>query len=134
MPSFSKRSKDRLATCHPELQLLFEEVVKVYDCSVLCGHRTEEEQNEAYESGNSQLQWPDGKHNSYPSNAVDVAPYISGVGIDWENTAQFYHFAGYVQGVAESMGITIRCGCDWNMNRDVSDQTFDDLVHFEILE
>lgn len=130
MPSFGKSSTERLATCHPKLQELFNEVVKNYDCSILQGTRSKEEQDEYYRTGRSKVQYPNSKHNSMPSNAVDVAPYP----IDWENTNRFYHFAGYVNGVAEQLGITLRWGGDWDSDKDFSDQTFNDLPHFEIKE
>ena len=72
-----------------------------------------------------------GHHNSLPSLGVDVAPYISGKGIVWEES-QCYHFSGYVKGVADTLGINIRAGADWDGDDDISDQTFLDLVHFEI--
>ena len=43
MPAFSQRSKDRLATCHPDLQRVMNKVVERYDISIICGHRGEEE-------------------------------------------------------------------------------------------
>jgi peptidoglycan L-alanyl-D-glutamate endopeptidase CwlK len=45
MAKFSKRSKDNLATCHEDLQTLFNEVIQYTDCIVICGHRGEEEHN-----------------------------------------------------------------------------------------
>jgi len=134
MPSFGKTSKERLETCHPKLQLLFNEVVKRYDCTILCGHRNQADQDKAFAEGKSKLKWPKGEHNALPSKAVDVAPYITGKDIDWNNTKQFYHFAGYVLATAEQLGLNIRCGCDWDKDKDVDDQTFNDLVHFEIDE
>jgi hypothetical protein len=47
--------------------------------------------------------------------------------------ARFYYMAGRVQTLAESMGITIRWGGDWDSDKDFFDQTFDDLVHFELV-
>ena len=44
MPKFGNRSKQRLETCHEDLQEIFNEVIKYFDCSVLCGHRGEEDQ------------------------------------------------------------------------------------------
>jgi hypothetical protein len=128
MPKFGKTSKKRLATCDKSLQDLFNEVVKNFDCSVLVGHRGEKEQNEAYDKGNSQVRWPKGKHNSNPSTAVDVAPYP----IDWEDRERFTYFAGFVMGVAANLGISLRWGGDWDSDTDLSDNNFDDLVHFEL--
>ena len=37
-------------------------------------------------AGSSQLRWPKSRHNTTPSLAVDVAPYISGaISWDWEH-------------------------------------------------
>jgi len=128
MPSFSARSRARLETCHEDLQRLFNEVIKHYDCTILCGHRGEEEQNEAFRQGRSQLQFPQSKHNSLPSIAVDVAPYP----IDWDNRPRFYHFGGLVLGFSIGMGIPIRWGGDWDSDTDLDDQSFFDLPHFEL--
>ena len=72
MPRFGKTSKRRLATCHEDLQEILNEVIKYFDCSVLCGHRGEADQNKAYESGHSKVKWPNGRHNKKPSIAVDI--------------------------------------------------------------
>ena len=53
MPSYSSRSKAILSTCHPELQILFKEVIKEYDCSVICGFRGEADQDKAFDDGKS---------------------------------------------------------------------------------
>ena len=128
MPSFSIQSNQKLETCVDDLQKLFREVVKHYDCTILVGHRTEEAQNKAFEEGKSKLKFPQSNHNSYPSKAVDVAPYP----IDWSDTERFYHFAGYVLATADQLGINIRWGGDWDMDKDFDDQDFNDLVHFEV--
>ena len=129
MAKFGKISREKLDTCHLALQRLFKEVVKEYDCTVLCGFRGEVEQNEAFRSGASQRRWPTGEHNKSPSMAVDVAPYP----VDWNDLKKFYHFAGYVKGVAQSLGISVRWGGDWDSDEDLKDQTFFDLPHFELL-
>ena len=128
MPKFGKSSRKRLETCEDKLQLLFNEVVKYFDCSVLVGFRGRDEQNTAYESGHSKVKWPNGKHNKKPSNAVDVAPYP----IDWEDRERFIYFGGFVMGIAFSMGIPLRWGGDWDSDTQLSNNKFDDLVHFEI--
>lgn len=138
MPSFSESSLAKLETADSDLQALFKLVVKKFDCTILVGHRDKIAQDLAYEKGNSKLKWPDSKHNTKPSLAVDAAPYP----INWgdHNTpkeqrvkalCRFYLFAGYVIRTAETMGIKIRWGGDWDMDLDIFDQTFDDLVHFE---
>lgn len=130
MYRFGKTSKRRLTTCHTDLQRLFNEVIKYYDCSILCGYRSEEKQNEAYSEGRSTVEWPNSKHNVYPSIAVDVAPYP----IDWDELRRFYMFVGIVRGVAAMMGINIRCGADWDGDMEVKDQNFHDLPHVELIE
>jgi len=130
MPSFSQRSQNRLNTCDPRLVEVLEEVIKHWDCTILQGERTKEEQDEFFRTGRSKVQWPNSKHNSSPSKAVDVAPYP----IDWNDTRRFDYFAGFVKGIATTKGITLRWGGDWNSDNDQSDQTFNDLPHFEIKE
>jgi hypothetical protein len=60
--------------------------------------------------------------------AVDVAPYP----VDWNDKERFYYFAGFVKGVASSLGISIRWGGDWNSDNNLKNQTFFDLPHFEL--
>lgn len=136
MPSFSSSSRARLDTCDARIQRLFNAVIIGYDCTVIEGHRPKHKQDQYYADGKSKLEWPNSKHNSSPSKAVDVAPYLSGRGIPWPGTQkdywQFVHFAGYVLGIANELDISIRWGGDWDRDFDMSDQRFDDLVHFEL--
>jgi len=130
MNHFGDRSMRNLSTVHGKLQDLFFEVIKGYDCSIICGFRSEEDQNEAYHTGRSKKKFPESTHNRAPSLGIDVAPWP----IDWDNTTRFYHFAGYVKGVADKMGIQIRWGGDWDSDNDLYDQDFYDLVHFELIK
>jgi peptidoglycan L-alanyl-D-glutamate endopeptidase CwlK len=135
MPKFSSQSINRLHTCHPDLQVLFYEVIKTIDCTILEGYRNEIDQEKAFNAGNSKLHYPNGKHNKSPSFAVDVSPYP----VDWAKINRFYWFAGIVMGLAiklkEEGKIThdIRYGGDWNRDYKIGDQSFNDLVHFEIV-
>lgn len=130
MNRWSTTSKNRLEQCDERLQQLADAVLQIHDCSVLTGHRSENAQNQAYVEGYSTIQWPNSKHNSLPSLAIDLAPFP----IDWKNTKRFYYFAGIVMGVAKQMGLSIRWGGDWDMDNDLDDSNFLDLVHFEIKE
>ena len=130
MPRFGKRSKQRLSTCDERLQEVFNEVIKYVDCSVLEGHRGKERQNQLYKEGKTKVIYPKGRQNASPSLAVDVAPYP----IDWNDRERFTLFAGFVIGMANRMGYTLRWGGDWNMNFEVNDNKFDDFPHFEIKE
>jgi peptidoglycan LD-endopeptidase CwlK len=128
MPSFGKKSQEKLNSCDPRLVELFERVVEDFDCTIIQGHRGQAEQDSLFVNGFSKLKYPQGRHNQYPSLAVDVAPYP----IDWEDRERFTYFAGFVQGIAASMGLTIRWGGDWNRDTKLKDNNFDDLPHFEI--
>lgn len=129
MAKFSQSSQERLLTCHPDLQRLFSEVIKHYDCTILCGKRGEKEQNEALERGLSKLKYPLSKHNKSPSLAVDAVPYP----IDWQDGKRFLHFAGFVLGVASQLGIKIRWGGDFNRDLNFSNDSFVDAPHFELV-
>ena len=128
MPKFGKRSLDRLSSCDKKLQVIFHEVIKTVDCSVLEGHRSKDRQNSLYADGKTKLRYPNGRHNEYPSRAVDVVPFP----IDWDDRERFHLFAGVVIGIAKSMGINLRWGGDWNQNWEVDDNKFDDFPHFEL--
>ena len=131
MPKFGKQSQDRLATCHPKIQLIMNEAIKTYDFTVLCGTRTPEEQYELYKKGR-ELQadgtWKktgatvtniDGRtkkseHNYSPSHAIDIAPYP----IDWNNIARFTELSKVVKQCAKNLGIKIEYGGDWTSLKD----------------
>jgi peptidoglycan L-alanyl-D-glutamate endopeptidase CwlK len=130
MPQYGTTSKERLATCEQPLQDLMNEVIKYFDCSIICGHRNQADQNKAVAEGVSKTPWPESKHNTYPSKAVDVMPYP----IDWKDTDRIYMFVGIVRGIAAQMKIPIRCGVDWNNNMETKDQSFHDLPHIELID
>lgn len=133
MPAFGTTSQARLNTCDERLGRLFAEVVRGFDCAILEGHRSQTAQDEYYRTGRSRLPWPKGKHCATPSLAVDVAPYLGG-------KASFEHahclfFGGYVLGVAAQLGIPLRWGGDWDGDREaMTDQDFQDLLHFELVD
>lgn len=130
MPKFGESSRSRLATCHPDIQKVMNEVIKHYDCSIITGHRNEEDQNRAVKEGKSKTSYPNSKHNSIPSRAVDVAPYP----IDWADLSRFYYFAGIVMTVAKQMNVKLRWGGDWDKDQVFSDNKFNDLPHFELVD
>ena len=130
MPAFGRRSTQRLETCDKRIQEVFYYVVQDFDCTILEGHRSEERQNMLFDTGKSQLRYPEGRHNTQPSLAVDVAPYP----VDWEDRERFHYFAGFVLGVATMMEIDIRWGGDWDSDTEVDDNEFDDLPHFELVD
>lgn len=102
-------------------------VNELWPCTILCGQRTIEEQRALLAVRRSTTL--DSKHLRTPSLAVDAAPDP----LDWEDTRRFYYFGGFVLGIAESMGIAVRWGGDWDGDMQIKDQNFNDLVHFELL-
>ena len=139
MSAFSQESVAKLATCHTDLQTLFNRVILLYNCTILEGHRSQADQEADFKAGKTQLHWPNGKHDSMPSMAVDVAPDPVSFDDSMVNIERFYLFAGYVLGVADGLKeigkIThsIRWGGDWNGDRTLANQKFNDLVHFELV-
>lgn len=119
MYKYSNSSKRRLATCHPDLQEIFNEAIKRHNVTILCGHRGEEEQNKAYKSGNSKLKYPKSKHNSYPSIAIDAGLYP----IDWNDIPRWKEFAQSILDIAKEKGIPLKSGgLSWGW----------DYPHFEL--
>ena len=129
MYSFSRKSKAKLETCHPDLQRVFEEVIKHVDVTILEGVRSLETQKEYVRRGSSKtlkskhLVQPDGY-----SHAVDAIIWP----ITWEDRERFIAFAGFVRGIAAGMGINITSGIDWDCDFSVKDHSFFDGPHFQI--
>jgi peptidoglycan L-alanyl-D-glutamate endopeptidase CwlK len=134
MPShqFSKSSLDRLEGVNHILADLCFRVLYHRDCTVIYGKRTIEEQLKLVNEGLSKtmnsyhLPQEDGK-----AWAVDLAPYP----IDWKNTKQFYWLAGMMKVLAELYlpdGYYLRWGGNWDSDEDLDDQSFMDLVHYEL--
>lgn len=120
MPKFSERSNNNLITCDFRLVALFREVIKHRDCTIICGHRGEEAQTEAFRTGKSKAQWGESNHNTMPSKAVDVMPYP----IDWDDLDGLREFAGFVFGIAAMQGISVKWGGHF--------KSFFDGPHWEI--
>ena len=136
MPEFSKTSMSKLETAHILQFELWNEVIKVFDCTIIEGHRGKAEQNRLFDLGRSRVMWPNSKHNEDPSLAIDAGPYyLEKPHIRWDKSAlyRWYFFGGVVKGIAIKMGIPIRWGGDWDMDTYVKDQRFNDLPHFELI-
>ncbi len=134
MPKFSEASKKKLETCDPNLQILFNYVIKYFDCTIICGERNKKDQNKAFADGFSTVKYPNSKHNGSPSEAVDCVPYP----IEWENVNRMRYFIGFVKGVAKmlkmynAMDEEIVTGLDWDNDTILTDQRFNDFPHFEV--
>ena len=134
MPEFGKFSEAQLETVDTRLVKILRAIIPFFDFKVLEGHRNEQAQNAAFLRGVSQVRWPNGKHNTLPSCAVDLAPWP----VDWTNSEaarqRFCYLAGWVMSEAKRQGVQLRWGGDWDGDRDTRDEKFRDLGHFEISE
>lgn len=155
---YGKGSKSNLISCHPRLQQLADKALEVAnkcgrDITIVEGHRSLERQAKLLAEGFSTLK--EGKHNTYPSQALDFAPYhvsygyLSGHpdqvkaiaskhGTSYETAMQkvcseYYIIAQCFMIAAAELNIPIRWGGDWDRDNDVFNNTFDDLGHIELL-
>ena len=133
MPEFSERSLKRLSGVHPDLQTLFQEVVRHFDCTVISGVRTEEEQAALYAKGRTKpgniVTYKDGvikKSKHQGGGAVDIVPYP----VAWGDIERFRQFGWFVKGVASTLkrygqiDNDIKWGGDW--------RRFSDYPHYEL--
>ncbi len=149
MPSFGEQSMSRLVTCDMKIQVVAFEVVKYWDCH--CppdgGMRTLERQAGIHAAGNSGLTGGAddlSNHNYDPSQAMDLVPWVGGIGVPWPGNApddetrirwsgMFYALGGYVLATCRRIhGWEFRSGMDWDGDRLFTDQKFHDLGHHEI--
>lgn len=153
MAAYGKESLKDLNTSHPDLITLFQEVVKVFDNSILYGTRTPAEQFELFKKGRKLVngKWvivnksqvvtykngvnTKSNHNYSPSRAVDAMPFP----VDWEDVKRMCFFAGHVISIADRLfdegkiEHRIKWGGDWDMDTNIKEETFLDLCHFEIV-
>jgi len=129
MYEYSERSLKNLESCDRHIKFIMLEVIKRVDCSIIWGHRGEKEQDIAFHTGYSEKEYPDSKHNVYPSEAIDVIPYPS----KWEKERNFYFLAGEIFAIAYIFNIELRWGGDFNCDRNFYNDRWLDLGHFEIV-
>ncbi len=131
MNTFGRTSRAELATADARLQTVAHRVLRIKDHSIVKGHRPKLEQNAAFASGNSKLQWPDGEHNDLPSKALDVQTFPRPETEQELREDQLYLLGLYV-GIASEMGITLRSGADWDRDGEIAVNGFDDFYHVVI--
>lgn len=102
---YSQQSKNKLATCHPNLIFLANKLADLGDYSIIHGYREEYTQNQLY-LRKVGLPWPTSLHNQQPSMAVDIVPYP----VDWNDTARFDIMIGAAYAIAKEEGINMRSG------------------------
>jgi hypothetical protein len=131
---WGERSARVRASLDKRLKIVTDRLLQeVADISLISGHRGKEEQNKAFRERRSTLEFPQSKHNSYPSLAVDFQPYPYPKR-DVKLWAALAYVAAHAIKIGQEEGVCIRWGGDWNRNGDLTDNSFDDLFHLEIVE
>ena len=121
MPHFGRTSRERLLGCDSRLISVCSELIMYFDFSVISGHRTNEEQDALFAQGRTApgrivtyKRGGESTHNTYPSRAIDLAPYRGGV--VWDDEGLFAE-------IAARKGIELQWGGHW--------PNFKDRPHFE---
>jgi hypothetical protein len=133
---WGSRSLRRLQTCDERLQNLMTAALTDDRCpcdvTVIEGHRSNERQAELYNRGRvtpgpkvTNARPGQSRHNSMPSQAVDVGPCDRSGAVLWDNKALFNRWGAHVEEVARELGISIRWGGRFS---------FYDGAHFELQE
>jgi peptidoglycan L-alanyl-D-glutamate endopeptidase CwlK len=120
MYKFGTKSKERLATVHPDLQKLFNAAISTspYDFSITEGVRSLERQKELLEAGKSTTM--NSRH--LKGNAVDIAVFVEGK-LTWD-FKYYKEVSDHIKALSKSMQIPIVWGGDW--------KSFIDGVHYEL--
>ena len=122
----NKASREKLATCHPNIIRLAIAVNQRYPIQCICGFRNEYEQSKAFHTGMSKLEFPNSKHNKKPSLAADFVPEPdeNSKTLDWNNIEEFERMCLVFEQVADELDIKIRLGRDFS---------FKDWPHIELI-
>ena len=126
MYKFGKRSRERLKGVDARLINVLNELIKMMDVTIIEGVRSAKRQEELLAKGATKVKYS--KHME--GKAVDLAPYP----IKWDDRDGFYYMGGMIRGIAQQLGYKVRFGGDWDSDGDTRDNSFDDLVHVEILD
>jgi|TARA_X000001388_G_C2221393_1_gene119351 hypothetical protein len=132
MYKFGKRSKERLKGVDHRLIMVLDELIKMMDVTIIEGVRSAKRQEELLKKGATKVKYS--KHME--GKAVDLAPYDPTVKgkIDWNDRDTFHYMAGMVRGIGHLLNIKVRVGADWDSDGNTKDNSFDDLVHIELLD
>lgn len=156
MFKFSDKSEKIIDSCDNRIQMAIHRAMswQIMDMVAIYGHRDRGLQFDLYKKGRIEKNgfWVvedktkivtniDGfnqvsYHNYDPSLAIDIAPYISGRPI-FGNTEmevkQVLCLAGIIQGAFSQLEIKYTWGGNWdNDGEPLSDQIFNDLLHFQV--
>jgi len=113
---WSESSLKQLETCNPYLINLANRMLRAsfYDLKITCGFRNKQDQNEAFLEGNSQLKWPNSRHNRYPSRAFDFIVYKNGIQA-WDDRELLATTRGIAYGIASELGIKLKPTIQWDL-------------------
>ena len=123
----SNKSFNNFITLEPSLQLIVYALYNFWDLVVLEGHRTIERQKELLKQGRTKTMHS--KHLTFPSCAVDIAVYKY-----LDDVNQLYRLNGTIKLIADTLGVELRWGGDWDMDNDTKDNKFNDLYHYEVVK
>ena len=138
-----KRSIKNLESCHADLQAIAMAAIchTQVDFAVVEGHRSVERQKLLYDAGKSKIDGlsKKGKHNYTPSLAFDICAIVNGKA-SWRES-----YLAYLGGVITAVGMILlaegtvshklRWGGNWDGDGEIiTDQSFMDLPHFELLK
>ena len=138
---FSKKSIKQIGTAHKDMKRVLDLAIKItkVDFGVSEGRRSIAKQLQLFNSGKSKIDGfnTKGKHNSKPSMAVDIfASVRRKANYDVHNMC---YLAGLIEACASFLFDTqiieykVRWGGNWDMDEEIiTDQSFDDLCHFEL--
>ena len=122
MNNYGRVSLGHFVKLRPNMQLGLKELLKYMDHSLICSLRNEENQNRMFEEGNSELKFPESRHNYSRdpslseedkwlySDAVDIIPYPGG----HEDIASLLVMMGRLIQIFESKGMKVTWGGDWD--------------------
>jgi peptidoglycan L-alanyl-D-glutamate endopeptidase CwlK len=141
---FGKRSEQQLATCHADLQMIMRVALasSTVDFGVVEGHRSLAVQQQYFKAGKSKIDGitQQSKHNKKPSEAVDIVISVPGKPALGYEIKHLCYVAGVITATAKMLYAQgkvkhlIRWGGNWDSDSEIiSDQTFQDLVHFELV-
>jgi peptidoglycan L-alanyl-D-glutamate endopeptidase CwlK len=132
MYKFGKRSRERLKGVDHRIIMILDELIKIMDVTIIEGLRSAKRQEQLLKKGATKVKYS--KHME--GKAVDLAPYDPTVKgkIDWNDRDTFYYMGGMIRGIAKQLEINVRYGGDWDGDGNTKNNSFDDLVHFELLD
>lgn len=98
-----------IADIHPDLKHIVQELSKEIEIVVKTGHRDHAAQVNAFNLGHSRYVWPNSKHNTLPSLAVDIVPKDAKP----DDVYKFRDMCRRIERIADLAAIKIQLGRDF---------------------